>query len=151
MRILFLIAEPFVQEHTGKRSRVLVTCTVPMFDSVPQGDVAFFLFQMTHVFQSPDHCRFPGKLEENNITYESKQKSEAGGRGQHVRFGWPDDHCYYDVTAKEPGTAQKFRKWRRRLSLKQRFEADFSHHSSFKWYCIWISWSNYHCSFLRGK
>ena len=73
VRILFLVAEPFVQVHTGKRSRVLVTCAVAMSDSVPQGDVAFFLFQMTHVFQSPDHCHFPGKLEENNITYESKQ------------------------------------------------------------------------------
>ena len=24
-----------------------------------------------------------------------------GGRGQHVRFGWPDDPNHYDVTAKE--------------------------------------------------
>lgn len=71
----FLIVEPSVQEQTGKRSHVLVTCAVPMFDSDPQGDVASFLFQMTHVFQSPDHCQFPGKLEENNITHEPKRKS----------------------------------------------------------------------------
>ena len=81
MRILFLIAEAFVQLHTGKRSRVLVTRAVSMFDSVLQEDVAFFLFQMTHVFQSPDHCHFPGKLEENNITYKSKQKSEVALAG----------------------------------------------------------------------
>ena len=44
-----------------------------------------------------------------------------------------------------------FRKWRPRLSLIQLFEADFSNHSSLKWYCIWLSRSNYHFSFLRGK
>ena len=52
---------------------------------------------------------------------------------------------------KKRANAQNFRKWRRRLSLKQRFEADFSDHSSFKWYCIRISWRNNHCSFLRGE
>ena len=47
--------------------------------------------------------------------------------------------------------AQNFRKWRRRLLLIQLFETDFSNYSSFKSYCIWISRSNYHRSFLRGK
>ena len=40
---------------------------------------------------------------------------------------------------KKRSNAQNFRKWRRRLLLKQRFKADFSNHSSFKWYCIWIT------------
>ena len=52
---------------------------------------------------------------------------------------------------KKRANAYNFRKWRPRLSLIQLFVADFSNHSSLKWYCIWISRSNYHFSFLRGK
>ena len=52
---------------------------------------------------------------------------------------------------KKRANAYNFPKWRPRLSLIQLFVADFSNQSSLKWYCIWISRSNYHFSFLRGK
>ena len=47
--------------------------------------------------------------------------------------------------------AQNFRKWIRGLSPIQLFETDVCNYSSFKWYCIWMSRSNYHRSFLRRK
>ena len=63
----------------------------------------------------------------------------TGGRGQHIRFGWPSDHCHYDITAKEAPKCTKFSKMASSPPAEQSFGADFSNHSSFKWYCIWIS------------
>ena len=76
------------------------------------------------------------------------------GADQKARGLWERDWMIIAIMTsrrKKRANAQNFRKWRRRLLLKQRFEADFSDHSSFKWYCIQISSSNYHCFFLRGK
>ena len=38
------------------------------------------------------------------------QDNGSGGRGEHVRFGWPYDHGHYDVTAKEAPKCTKFSK-----------------------------------------
>ena len=54
--------------------------------------------------------------------------SFPGERGEQVKFGCSNDHGHYDVTAKKRANAQNFRKWRRRLSLKQVFKADCLNH-----------------------
>ena len=75
------------------------------------------------------------------------------GPGNEVVGYVPDDHDHYDVTAHEARRCTKFSKMApssvasRKVQL---FEVDLSNHSSSKWYCIWISRSNYRYS-LRGK
>lgn len=77
--------------------------------------------------------------------------TQTGGRGELVNPAVTMIVAIVTSQRTNRGNAQNSQKWRRRLSQIQLFEADFSNHSSFKWYCLWISRRNYHCTSLRGK
>ena len=57
-----------------------------------------------------EHCRTGGSAENRFFPSNRQPKFRPGGRGQHVRFGWPDDNCHYEVTTKEARKCTNFSK-----------------------------------------
>jgi len=72
-----------------------------------------------------------------SVSLSNFEISETGGRGELVDPVVTMIVAIVTSQRTNRGNAQNSQKWRRRLSQIQRFsEADFSNHSSFKWYCI---------------
>ena len=71
-----------------------------------------------------------------SVSWSDFEISETGGRSELVDPGVTMIVAIVTSQRTNRGNAQNSQKWLRRLSQIQRFEADSSNYSSFKWYCI---------------
>ena len=61
-----------------------------------------WIFSQSAVFPQPKECGWQ--------VSKTADWLGTGGRGEHVRFGWPYDHGNYDVTANDARKCRKFSK-----------------------------------------
>ena len=80
-----------------------------------------------------------------------KKGDQPGGRGQHVRFGWPDDPSHYDVTAKEARKCKKFSKMASSSFSKTTVWSGLLHSLQPQIVLFFFERCNYYPSLLRGK